>query len=1304
MSDDDVDVRSDSYRTSTVHPAEQQTVVKLTKDVGFVEDPDAVVEPLESDTLKDADVDDGKKKKKKDEPVETVPFKQLFRFASGFDKFLILLGTLGAVAHGAMFPLMIIFFGDVLENFGSNDVFNGTTDDTIVNTSATFDLDDGLEGVRNASTYMLYVAVASGFGAWVQLTCFMRAAQRQSIAIRREYFRALLRQEVGWYDAQLTGHLTSRIAADVALIQDALGDKLGAVIQFMTMFLAGIIIAFVYSWKLTLVILSLAPFMAVGGALFGKMLEKFTTMGQKEYAEAGGIADEVLTLIRTVVAFDTAELEVTRYTKLVTLAKVQGAKMGRMMGLGTGYTFFIIFCMYALSFYYGSILVSDNEISTGAVVIAFFSVMVGSMGIGQAAVPGASIAKGKGAAFGVYKILDRVPEIDSLSVEGSHPKGVVGNIEFKDVDFSYPTRPDEPVFTKFNLKVNAGQTVAIVGESGCGKSTIANLCLRFYDSISGSISLDGVDLKDLNIQWLRNNVGLVSQQPALFPGSIRDNIAAGKPGATDADIERAARAANAHTFISEFTDKYATNVGDAGTQLSGGQKQRIAIARALIKEPKILVLDEATSALDTLSEKIVQDALEKARSDRTTIVIAHRLSTVRDCDDIIVVGNGGIRERGTHAELMEKQGVYYAMHAAQQMSDGMQAKEDEALREVSGKSTGSGVRVEVTPSGLGKSEEAEEYDDKEDLEKLPIAGRELRWAARFSKGLRCQTLVGSLFCLVEGGGYVAWPIMLSRVTVELMGPNDTDKIRLWSIYFIILGISLWVAMVLKFTLLGNVGEELTLRLRTLSFRNLLHKEVSWFDHPANAKGRLTSQLAHDAAKIRGLVGDTFGAVLQIVSMLVIGITLAIYFCWEIGLLVIACFPIIAAATSIQQAMFLGFSEFSGYEASGMYATHAIENIRTVLAMGKVEYYHEIYMRELNKVTPKIAKTAYTTGVVFGLVEFIMIALWGGNFYFGAYLIKEDRCTFMGMYDALLVILFPAMMIGNVAKALPDKNEALAACRRIYRFIGEDGTGYNEGDAKTLANVTSTPTIFGKIEFQNVSFTYPSRPDVKVLENLSFQINAGETVAFVGASGCGKSTVMALLEQFYRPDSGTILLDGVPIQNIEPSHFRSNIGYVAQEPQLFSMTIRENIAYGINESEVTTDVIMQAARNANAHNFVSAFKKGYDTTVGEKGLKLSGGQRQRVAIARALVRTDQIKLLLLDEATSALDSKSEEIVQAQLDELMKTRTTLMISHRLSTSQNADRILVFDDGKIIEQGTHTGLIEQGGAYAKMVAAQS
>jgi len=401
---------------------------------------------------------------------------------------------------------------------------------------------------------------------------------------------------------------------------------------------------------------------------------------------------------------------------------------------------------------------------------------------------------------------------------------------------------------------------------------------------------------------------------------------------------------------------------------------------------------------------------------------------------------------------------------------------------------------------------------------------------------------------------------------------------------------------------------------------------------------------------------------------------------------------------------MGFSEFSGYEASGMYATHAIENIRTVLAMGKVEYYHEMYMKELKKVTPKIAKKAYTTGLVFGMVEFIMIALWGGNFYFGAYLIEEGRCSFMGMYDALLVILFPAMMVGNIAQALPDKTEALAACRRIFRFIGEDGSGYHpEIEAGQLNKVLSSPVIRGNIEFNNVTFTYPSRPDVKVLENLSFSIKEGETVAFVGASGCGKSTVMALLEQFYRPDSGSITLDGVPIDTIEPSHFRANIGYVAQEPQLFSMTIRENICYGTGEA-VSTDVMMTAAKNANAHKFISEFKKGYETAVGEKGLKLSGGQRQRVAIARALIRTKNTKMLLLDEATSALDSKSEEIVQAQLDELMKTRTTVMISHRLSTSQNADRILVFDDGKIIEEGTHTSLVESGGAYAKMVAAQS
>ena len=399
--------------------------------------------------------------------------------------------------------------------------------------------------------------------------------------------------------------------------------------------------------ELTLVMMVSTPVLAISMGILAKVQASLTENELKAYAKAGGVAEEVFSSVRTVMAFGGQKKEIDRFQDNLTFAKKAGIKRGMATGIGAGLVWGIIYASYALAFWYGISLIlaacDDNNYTSSDLLIVFFSVLIGAMQIGQAAPYMEAFSVARGAAATIFSIIDRVPPIDSSSVEGSVPDEVVGKISFRDVHFNYPSRPDVKILQGISFDVLPGQTVALVGTSGCGKSTCIQLLQRFYDPLQGSVAIDGNDVKELNLGWLREQIGMVGQEPVLFGTTIGENIRYGRDGVSEEEMERAAKAANAHDFIQRLPLKYETLVGERGAQLSGGQKQRIAIARALVRHPRILLLDEATSALDTQSESVVQKALDRARQGRTTIIVAHRLTTIKNADRIIVMKDGVIQ-------------------------------------------------------------------------------------------------------------------------------------------------------------------------------------------------------------------------------------------------------------------------------------------------------------------------------------------------------------------------------------------------------------------------------------------------------------------------------------------------------------------------------------------------------------------------------------------------------------------------------------------------------------------------------------
>ncbi|CAI2174077.1 6193_t:CDS:10 [Funneliformis geosporum] len=1159
--------------------------------------------------------------------------------------------------------------------------------------------------IRNA-----YYFMALGCGVFVfsygQMSFWMFSGERQAKRIRELYYTAILRQDIAFFDTVSTGDVTTRISGDTSLYQEGISEKVGLILQQFATFIGGFAIAYTTGWKLSLVLTAIIPLLAIAGGVMAKAISNDASQGQDAYAEAGGIAEQVLSGIRTVVSFGGEKRELARYQNKLNDAYKLGVKKAFISGTGLGAMMGIMFGSYGLAFWYGSKLIVNNEQTGSEVLNVFFAVIIGAFSIGNAAPHFSSVANALGAATKLFAVIDRVPIIDSSSNSGKNinRSELVGKIEFKNINFHYPTRPDVQVLKDFNLTIEPGQTVALVGSSGSGKSTIVGLLERFYNPASGTITLDGEDIKNINVKSLRTQIGLVGQEPILFPESIKQNILWGAdPIEKDQSLEHvieACKKSNAHDFIDELPKKYDTLVGEKGALLSGGQKQRIAIARALIKDPPILLLDEATSALDTESEKLVQDALDNASTNRTTIVIAHRLSTIKNADKIVVMSKGEIIEVGRHDELIAKEDVYFGLVKAQELKTRQHAEdinddeEDEDDSSLSSQTENEttitfdekhhnlhlrrmSTKASTVKSG-GKSEQEilEGSEAEKLLQKMPISR-----VFRMNSPEAILLFIGTLAAAVNGAIMPLFSLIFSSILAVFSRTDQPDELQkqanFWAGMFGVLALVAFLCNFFQLSCFMISAERLTRRLRSLTFEALMKQEIAYFDDENNGTGILTSKLAVDATKVEGLTGSLMGNILQSLTNIALGLGIAFYFGWKLTLVILAAAPVVAIGGFLEMKALAGYGAKTrkAYEGTGQIVQQSVSNMRTISALTREDTFRNMYIEAI-RIPHKIAvKGSFLSSFGFAASQGFLYFIWSLAFWYGGQLVisREYETTFA-----------------------PNTAKAKVAALSIFEIL----------DRKPKIDVSDTegkdrPTpVTGEARIEEVHFNYPARPDVHILRGLDMSILAGKNIALVGSSGSGKSTVVALLLRWYDVNSGKVDIEKVNIKDWNLEYLRSNLALVGQEPVLFDLTIKESIAYG--KDGCSQEEIETAAKEANIHNFIMSLPDKYDTKVGEKGTQLSGGQKQRVAIARALIRSP--KLLLLDEATSALDSESEKVVQNALDKASEGRTTITIAHRLSTIQNADLILVCKKGKIVERGNHMELISQQGLYYELVNKQT
>ncbi|CAF1371385.1 unnamed protein product, partial [Rotaria sordida] len=1086
--------------------------------------------------VKEVSAKNGDVQKEEKGAAEIVGFISLFRFSNAMDFFYMFIGTIASLVHGATFPLMLLIFGNLTVTFtnrsfdlcGLNftildcfcppdvhltpgNIFNEYKKCNFSALNFTLPNIDFLANVRQQSLWLTIIGCGIIVVGYFQVSFWSVACERQTRRLRERLLRAILNKEIAYFDINKTNQLNTQLIENVNKVHDGTGDKLGSALQFIASFFAGLALGLIRGWKLTLVILSVGPLLFLNAFIITKMTATMTSQELKSYAKAGAIAEEVFSSIRTVFAYNGATYESNRYAIHLKSAKKNGIRKGAINGILMGTIFLFLFCTYALGFWYGAKLVREEaeKYSIDAILIVFFSIITAVFRLGQAAPHLQALAQARGAAYTLWNIIDTPSTITISNPNGIQKEDLIGEIKFSNVQFVYPSRTDVPVLNGLSFTAHPGQTTALVGTSGCGKSTCMQLLQRFYDTVDGSVEIDGIPVNQYNLRWLRQHIGVVSQEPVLFQTTIRENILFGRIDATQEQIEQAAKMANAHDFIMSLPHKYNTLVGERGAQLSGGQKQRIAIARALVRDPRILLLDEATSALDTESEHIVQEALDRASKGRTTIVIAHRLSTNVNASKIIVLNKGSVIEEGNHETLMGAKGVYHGLAEAQNLhlkEDDQQENDDDDL-----------LPLPIYTRVLSLSDQHYPGDEILTADGKYYTGPSPFWTMlKMNKPEICYIIIGCLSCICNGGIQPAFGVILSKViAVFQLCDKEEQKHRvfIYILIFIGLGVLMLFTMFLQSCLFAISGERLTERLRAKIFRTLLQQEVAYFDHPENNTGALCTRLATEASDVQGATGIRIGTILQNICNLGVGLVLAFIFGWKLTLLILAFVPFMIIAGFLQIYMMTRFAnkDKNALENAGKIAVEAISNIRTVAQLTKEQHFGDEYCRLLDIPFKNSLKQAHLFGISFSFTDAITFFAQAALFTFGAWLVERGEMTFEEIMLVLNCIIFGAMAVGQTASMSPDYAKAIVSSKKILAlFERVPVINHYSADGIILENFN------GQIDLTSLGFRYPNRPEIQVLKNFNLTIEPHKQIALVGSSGCGKSTIIQLLEHFYNP--------------------------------------------------------------------------------------------------------------------------------------------------------------------------------------------
>ncbi|KAK6373542.1 hypothetical protein LTS17_008034 [Exophiala oligosperma] len=1294
---------------------------------------------------------------------------------SPLDLLLLVTGVISAIASGIPFPLLGIIFGQLLDDF--NDQICAADDAQASATST----QHYQSAVDDKVLYVVYLAIAQFGFMYIHLVSWSLGGARLAQRLREQYLRSLLRKDPAFFDGRPGGEVSSRLNGDISMIRMGTSEKVGICLSSLSFFVTAYVVAFIKIPRLAGILVALVPAYFSMSLVGGYFVKKYSSQVSDRFAAASSVASEALTNVAVVQAFNANDKLEASFSSHLRSARKAGIDKALANGIQAGLMYFIAYAADALAFWQGSHMIADavagngKDTTIGAVFTVIFLLVDATLILSQMT-PFLAIFAGAAAAFGKLKRdIDAPSVINGTADTGLRlSPGCAGGFKLENVSFRYPSRPEQEVLKNVSLEFPAGQKTAIVGFSGSGKSTIASLLLRLYDPVEGSVVLDGHDLREVNTRQVRGMIGLVQQDATLLDRSILENIAHGLVNSTAPEHERlqdtllgpqlgsvaaairdgrvatdaaheqgpvveeilgmvqhAMEVSDAARFVNNMPEGLGTMVGSSGTRLSGGQRQRIAIARSIVKNPKILILDEATASLDSRSEREILDALERCSEGRTVISIAHRLSTIQKADKIVVMENGRILEEGTHAELMSKQGSYAGLVNLQNLdskSPTRRASEDISLSGMTDvdnvdneleKTSKADMSIEVTKERVdipSSTETSAETDDESVDQSLGTLTKSM---ARFIRPHALVALCALAGASIVGGAYCADAVIFGH-TVGGLSPcrspaHIRDSGRFFALMFFVLAIIELFANIVSWIGFGWVSEKTIYTIRVFLFRAIFEQDVQWHQSQGRTPSSLLGLITNDGNQIAGLSGSIIGTILSICINLVAAVIMTLIIAWKIALVCMAIVPLLLGVGFTQLRALARFADKHehAFNKSVGISVEAVNSIKTVAALSLEHEILQVYRRTLDGPRREVTAISFHANIWLALQYLVGNLAFALGFWWGS------KQVFSGMYSqtqfimVVFSLLVSAQLWSQMFALAPEITNARAAIARVTNVIALGSSASFQGSSTVskkddieFSAETKTASLHGTrgmdVRMQNVHFAYPARQSAPALRGLSIRIRPGQFCGLVGPSGAGKSTITSLVERMYLPQSGEILIDGKDITKQDGISFRDDIALVPQDGVLFDGTIRFNLSLGARPRTLVSDEdMMEACKLASIHDTVLQLPQGLDTLCGTNGSQLSGGQKHRLAIARALVRKP--RLLILDEPTSALDAETEKTLQDNLRTATQGITVLVIAHRLNTIRHADKIFLIEAGQCVDSGTHDELFERSESYRANVLSQ-
>uniref|UniRef100_A0A8R1HZ19 Uncharacterized protein n=1 Tax=Caenorhabditis japonica TaxID=281687 RepID=A0A8R1HZ19_CAEJA len=1289
-------------------------------------------------------------------------YKKLYAFADNIDMQLMTLGLFSALLQSALPPFVWLIMGNfvsisILREEGKLGLKNISSEYPID--------DEFTASATPAFISMLGLSIAMFIAAFCQRIAWEVSSIRQVFRIKKAYIRKLLLMDISWLESRQSGHVAATLQESADSIYNGISDHLPMVVFILSYLLVNIGVCLYIQWDVTLFMCLAIPLLILSRILYSKWFANTMEEETKLQNKITNLVNETFNCIVTVISFAAQKQTINKFEKLSADHSMLTEERLRSSVVFDSLTQILLTeLIFTGALCYGIWRVADNSPGRlCALAINMLYMCVTSISIGFH-MNGAARAKENAKEIcsvlneqpqievelgSIDNNIDYVPVTRCKYRRQSMKFMGKGALHFRDIHFSYPSRKETEVLKGISFTVEAGEKIAIVGSSGSGKSTLTALLLRFYDPTKGSILLDGENIKTISPDDLRGQCSLVSQEPVLFDGTISDNIRYGRIDATQQEINDAARKVGAWKFINSLPDGMRTRVGERGHQLSGGQKQRVAIARAVIRKPIVLIFDEATSALDNLHEEEVNTAIDLASEGLTTITIAHRLSTIKNSDRIIVLNGGKIVEDGAPDELLaDSNGIFHKMYNDQrldqlsqqqhlqkpslqpQMSFSPPTKLDpEQQRRAWARSSLGGnkklgksysvnsMEKEKLKLPVMSKKKSERLDYKysrvhsmdvkhgESIDEDDLPGKETNLTVLkdliYSYRAGLPLLAGAIpTTIVRAVFYLLICFQVASVLEISIAPDEERALQI----FIVAAI--YTALIIVKTIFEAVGRLFIALyghgfckfMRNEMFRKVLRHGAAYFDEERNSPGRLVHKVINESSTLNEIMEQKLDMLIPGVVCSVFSIVCALFINWKMALLCSFQFPayFIIRVLQIKEGTKRQRQMVEEEKKAANLATVVLSNMSTIKAYNLQSHFYNVFCDALKPVSQCMQKQSLISAFVFACqysFTYILIAI---TLYFGKVMMLANEISVFDYMRVVLLTQFGANFFSQLIASVSDFTKAQIAAENVMRVIKEPPV-----DMDNLSEEGLRPKLEGNLCLKDVSFRYPSRPIVPVLTKLNLKVRGGDSIALVGPSGSGKSSIISLFQRMYNATDGIVIIDKYNIKSINPAYLRRCIVTVGQEPDLFSFTIKENIAFGMMESEATIDKVIEAAKIADIHDFITSLPQGYDTEVGEFGAQLSGGQKQRIAIARAVIRKPTV--LLLDEATSALDSASEREVKNAFEQVRMSNkvksTCIQIAHRLSTIRNVDRIYVIVHGEIAEEGDHEELMNLKGIYYEM-----